>query len=230
MNNQKISQLLCEHYSNTFIKHGRNSKGVDWGDNKTGHLLRLEKMLNVIDVTSVSTACSILDVGCGYGSLLELIRQKKMPIKYTGVDISLPMINSAKSLHPNDEWKCIDILNDSCSGQYDYVVCNGILTQKLNVSHKLMDRYAHELIKKMFSLCRVGIAFNVMTTHVNFQVDNLYYRNPAELLAWCMSELSSKVRVDHSYPLFEYTIYLYRELDNKDKDCDMKCNLAISSV
>lgn len=62
------------------------------------------------------------------------------------------MINSTKSLYPNDEWSCIDILNDSFHGQYDYVVYNGILTQKLNVSHKLMDRYAHELIKKMFNL------------------------------------------------------------------------------
>ena len=50
-----------------------------------------------------------------------------------------------------------------------------------------------------------------MTTHVNYQADNLYYRNPAELLAWCMSELTPRVRLDHAYPLWEYTLYLHRD-------------------
>lgn len=228
MNNHKISQVLCEHYSKTFIDHGRTSKGVDWGEDKENHLLRLQKMLDVIDVNKLSKNNSILDVGCGYGSLFELIRQKGLPIKYTGVDISLPMINSAKSFYPDAEWDCRDILNDSCSRQYDYVVCNGILTQKLNVSHKQMDRYAQEIIKKMFNMCRIGIAFNVMTTHVNFQVDNLYYRNPVELLAWCMSELTSNIRVDHSYHLYEYTMYLYK--DNDMTDCYMKKEAMVSTV
>jgi hypothetical protein len=50
-----------------------------------------------------------------------------------------------------------------------------------------------------------------MTSYVNYQASNLYYRNPAELLAWCMSQLTSKVRLDHAYPLYEYTVYLYRD-------------------
>jgi hypothetical protein len=62
----------------------------------------------------------------------------------------------------------------------------------------------------MFSLCTVGMAFNVMTTKVNYYADNLYYRNPAELFAWCLSEISPHLRLDHSYPLYEYTIYAYR--------------------
>lgn len=95
--------------------------------------------------------------------------------------------------------------------KFDYVVCNGILTQKLDSSIFEMDKYAKKIVKKMYELCEIGIAFNLMTTHVNYFASNLFYRNPIELLAWCMTEITPKVRLDHAYPLFEYTIYLYRE-------------------
>ena len=63
----------------------------------------------------------------------------------------------------------------------------------------------------MFELCEKAVAFNVMTTKVNFFSNNLYYRNPAELLSWCMNEITPYFRLDHSYPLFEYTLYLFRQ-------------------
>jgi hypothetical protein len=73
-----------------------------------------------------------------------------------------------------------------------------------------MDAFAARLIRALFRACRVGCAFNVMTTKVNFFAPNLYYRNPAEMLAWCMSELTPHVRLDHAYPLYEFTVYLFK--------------------
>ena len=44
----------------------------------------------------------------------------------------------------------------------------------------------------------------------SYQEPNLYYRNQSELLAWTMSEISSKIKLDSSYDLkFEYTIFVY---------------------
>ena len=103
------------------------------------------------------------------------------------------------------------VLETSIPGPFDYVVCNGILTQKLDVPGLAMDQFAARLIRRLFLLCERGIAFNVMTTKVNFFSNNLYYRNPSELLAWCMNELSPYVKLDHSYPLYEYTVYVYRD-------------------
>ena len=47
-----------------------------------------------------------------------------------------------------------------------------------------MAEYADRLIRKMFDSCRRGVAFNVMSTAANFMADNLYYRDPAELVDW----------------------------------------------
>jgi hypothetical protein len=62
----------------------------------------------------------------------------------------------------------------------DYVVCAGILTMKLTASILDMNKYAARLIRKMFALCKVGIAFDIMTNQVNFMAENAYYRSPRD--------------------------------------------------
>jgi 2-polyprenyl-3-methyl-5-hydroxy-6-metoxy-1,4-benzoquinol methylase len=208
-----ITQNLRDHYCKTFIKHGLSPEGVDWGPNPADHLLRLNRMLEIFaqDFTSSKERRSILDVGCGYGSMLDLIKDLKLPLDYTGIDVCIEMIDAAKKRYPNSTWLTGDVLELNSMLKHDYVVCNGVLTQKLQVSIRDMDDYLRVVIKKLFELCRIGIAFNVMTTHVNYMESNLFYKNPIELLGWCMTELTSKVRLDHAYPLYEYTIYLYHE-------------------
>ena len=84
------------------------------------------------------------------------------------------------------------------------------LTQKLETSIKEMEHFANSIIKKMFEISEIGIAFNVMSNKVNYMVDNLYYRSPSELMEYCFDHLSRKIKIDHSYPIYEYTVYVYR--------------------
>jgi SAM-dependent methyltransferase len=206
-----VSQLLVDHYKKTFSDHGPTSKGVDWGADYKNHELRLDKMLALINPRNETRhPPSLLDVGCGYGSLLDLVKKRDLVLDYTGIDLCDSMIDAARSRHLDATWLVGDLIDCDDDIRFDYVVCNGVFTQKLSASVKQMDDYLRVLVNRMFQICRVGIAFNVMTTHVNYMSPNLYYRNPIELLGWCMSELSSKIRIDHSYPLYEYTVCLYR--------------------
>lgn len=212
MSNSDISKALAEHYASTFEAHGASPQGVDWGSDPRDHFLRLDRMLDVTRRgTPAGASVSLLDVGCGFGSLLDRSLALGLPLAYTGIDICEPMVLAARQRHPKARWMAGDILTTPDIQRHDFVVCNGILTQKLGTSNRDMDQFLKALVRQMFSLCKVGLAFNVMTTHVNFNAPNLYYRNPAELLAWCMSEVSTKVILDHAYPMFEYTVYLYRE-------------------
>lgn len=212
MSSTNITQLLSEHYGRKFAEHGACPEGVDWGPNPEDHILRLSRMLAVADLgLQPGIRQSILDVGCGYGSLLDLLHERGLDLSYSGIDVCGPMIEAARARHADCSWLVGDVMNLEGERQFDYVVCNGVLTQKLGATIRDMDHFLNVVVTKMFELCRVGVAFNVMTTHVNFMVPNLYYRNPVELLAWCMSELTSRVRLDHAYPMFEYTVYLYRE-------------------
>jgi len=206
---EELIEKLGAHYNETFEKHGATEKGVDWGPDPADHILRLDRMLAVADRGFVAQP-SLLDVGCGYGSLYERMLKKGDKLSYTGVDLSNAMIELARARHPEAKWMACNVLDLPSEPQADYVVCNGVLTQKLSNSQSSMDAFLKRLVKHMYAMARVGIAFNVMSTHVNFTADNLYYRNPAELLGWCMSEVTPRVRLDHAYPLYEYTLYLYR--------------------
>lgn len=203
-----VSEALGRHYAEKFSQHGASSEGVDWGPDETKARLRYEKMLGV--VAGAGGRPSLLDVGCGYGGLLAYAAEQGVALDYTGIDVAGNMVEWAAEHAQAGRFLHGDVLEHEFGGKFDYVVCNGILTQKLDVSGLQMDAFAARLIRRLFELCEVGVAFNVMTTKVNFYSNNLYYRNPAELLAWCMSEVTPHVRLDHAYPLYEYTVYLYR--------------------
>ena len=204
-----ISKALAEHYADKFTAHGATTEGVDWGPDQARALLRYEKILNIADF-AIGTRASLLDVGCGYGGLRQFAMSRNINLDYTGIDVAANMIEWARANLPDGNFIHGDVLDHKFDREFDYVVCNGILTQKLAATELAMDQFAKQLIRKMFSLCTIGTTFNVMTTKVNYYSDNLYYRNPAETFSWCLSEITSHLKLDHSYPLFEYTIYLYR--------------------
>jgi SAM-dependent methyltransferase len=210
----RITAALKQHYSTTFAEHGATARGVDWGRD-ADVALRYDKMLAVLETANVDggearSRASLLDVGCGYGGLFAHASERQIRLDYTGIDVVSEMIEHATTNLPNAHFVCRDVFEETLGEQFDYVVCNGILTQKLTTSIREMDVYAQAMIKRMFELCRRGIAFNLMTNKVNFTVENLYYRSPVELLAYCLADITDRVRLDHSYKLYEYTFYLYR--------------------
>ena len=202
-----ITQKLRDYYSQTFAEHGANAKGVNWGEEHKAEI-RYRAMLAVIPATD--DAASVLDVGCGYGGLLLYARKQGLDLRYHGIDVAANMIEHAQANIPDATFACTDIFDPAVSGEYDYVVCNGILTQKLTATDVEMEAYMDRLIARMFALARKGIAFNIMTKRVDFEADNLFYRSPEEILKKAL-DYSRKVKLDHAYPLYEFTTYIYKD-------------------
>lgn len=207
-----VSERLKQHYEGAFASHGATARGVDWG-REEDVLLRYAKMLAVLDGFDGGRRPSLLDVGCGYGGLLDYATASGRSLRYTGIDLCEPMVLEGRRRHPEARFEVVDVLDFGESRDFDVVVCNGILTQKLDTSIAEMNRFAGRLIPRLFALCRHAAAFNVMTTRVNFMAPNLYYRSPVEMLAYCIDQITPRVRIDHAYPLFEYTVYLHRDAD-----------------
>ena len=202
---------MREHHTDVFRKHGLTPQGVDWGAKEADILLRYDNMLAVIKGEDRSKRVKLLDVGCGYGGLLDRIEQLGLDIEYAGIDIVPEMIAEARNRHPSIRFETGDIFEAKDLGGYDYLVCNGILTQMLDIPIGKMDEFARSLIRRMFELSNEGVAFNMMSNRVNFMVGNLFYKSPAEVLNWCMTEVTPNVRLDHAYPLYEFMVYLYRK-------------------
>ena len=206
-----ISENLKRHYTETFSKHGPSSRGVDWSDSEVKEELRISKVLGVVRDGDSTKGYSILDVGCGYGTALKYLTEKSDNFTYAGIDLVTEMIGEAKKLYPNQSFICGDFLKENFIGNFDYVICNGILTQKLNVEDSMMRNYMHQLVSKMFSLSRIGISFNIMSLYSNYQVDNLFYMNPHEIIDYVGRHFSPHFTVDQSYGLYEFTTYVYKK-------------------
>ena len=200
-----ITRAMQDHYGKTFDDHGCTSEGVDWGVHEDRALLRHERMGDLIE----QRPCSILDVGCGYGAFLDYLGNEG--IDFTGIDVVSNMIDAAKGRHPNAAFICGNFLEHDFGNQtFDYVVCNGIFTQKFDVSDEEMNTFTQSIVKKMFSLADIGIVFNMMTSFVNFRADNLFYKNPTETIDWVMNNLTWRVKLNQAYPLYEYMVYAYQ--------------------
>ena len=207
----KVTAALKDHYSASFEAYGATAKGVGWNKKERARV-RYDKMLAVLDhhISEPTRARpSLLDVGCGYGGLLIHAQQRGIEVDYTGIDPAENMITYARENYPRGRFILGDVLTWEPEESFDYVVCNGILTKKLDASIPEMEAFTCRLVRKIFQLCRVGTAFNVMTTLVDYMEPDLYYKSPSEMLAFCLGALSRHVAIDHGYPLYEYTVYIF---------------------
>lgn len=200
---------IVDHYENCFKKFGDNHNGVDWPKEEDA-ILRYRIMLEII---AAKEDCSLLDFGCGTAHLYDFIlKNSYQNIRYTGLDISKVFIKVCKKKFPDTTFICKDILDSTEQiGMFDYIILNGVFTEKRQLSFDEMFEYFKKMIKVLYFKSNRGIAFNVMTKHVDLERKDLFHL-PFDLLAYFLkSEISRNFIVRNDYGLFEYTVYLFKE-------------------
>ena len=209
MKTQKYLNIVS-HYEACLEKHGDSHLGVDW-PNQADALTRYRVMLEVIRAQERDKV-SLLDFGCGASHLYDYILEKGIShIDYSGLDLSEKFIQLSKQKHPRVNYYCIDILKDSGDlPQFDYVVMNGAFTEKRDLSHEEMWDYFKQMILKTFEHTRVGMAFNAMSAHVDWERDDLFHLPIDKLTGFLVKAVSRDFVIRHDYRLYEYTTYVYR--------------------
>lgn len=210
MSNSDHYKRIYEHYDECFSKHGDSAKGVDW-PNELDAKKRYEVMLGLIDVTAPSA--SILDIGCGAGHFLDHLNNnpQKPKLIYTGLDISEKFIHHCKTKHPQSQWILADLLIQKLDSTYDYVIMNGVFTEKVTLSFNEMLVFWKDLLSEAFKYANKGLVFNVMSTQVDWERDDLFHL-PLDVMANFVSkDLSRHFSIRKDYGLYEYAVYIYRQ-------------------
>lgn len=209
VNANKITKKNKDYYENTLKIHGSNFKGMNWSSSKSQYL-RFEQLCK-IDKLKNST---LHDIGCGNGELLIFLKKKKIKFRsYMGSDISSIMINLCqKRFYKNKKasFKTLDISIDKNIKTSDYVFASGIFNVKNNVSSKLWKDYVFTTISKMFENAKKGIAFNLMTFDTTFRDNKFFYLSVDEIIRFLRKKVSKKIIINHSYNLWEYTVFVYK--------------------
>jgi cyclopropane fatty-acyl-phospholipid synthase-like methyltransferase len=89
-----ILNQVNQYYSEKIIKNGATPQGVDWNSVESQEL-RFEVLSTVI---TEQANFSILDYGCGFGSMYDYFKKKYTNFNFVGLDISDEMINQALKL------------------------------------------------------------------------------------------------------------------------------------
>ena len=65
-------------------------------------------------------------------------------------------------------------------------------------------------ILKMFKFAKKGIAFNLMTFDTTYRDKKIFYLSADEILRFLRKKVSKKIIINHSYNLWEYTVFVYK--------------------
>ena len=202
---------IVSHYEACLEQHGDSHLGVDW-PRQEDVAKRHRVMLDVIK-PGANRNVSLLDFGCGAAHLNEyIVEQGLKHIDYAGLDLSEKFVRLAQSKFPSNRFFCVDLLEENASlPVFDYVVLNGVFTEKRELSFDEMFAYFKRLVTRVFAQASIGIAFNVMSKHVDWERDDLFHLPFDTLAAFLTKDVTRNFVFRNDYGLYEYTTYVYHD-------------------
>jgi SAM-dependent methyltransferase len=189
-------------------RHGSAPEGAQWSDSRTQRL-----RLGVLSEVGDLRASKVLDFGCGTGALFAYLSEELgFTGEFVGYDLAWPAIDLARQLHPAGRFERRDVLSQGVHEDFDYILASGVFNNRTSDGWGLMTT----LLAALWPYARRALAFNALSTYVDFREDHLWYVDPGEVFAWCKRELSPALSLRHDYQLkagvipFEFTVFVYR--------------------
>jgi Methyltransferase domain len=202
---------IVAHYESCLDEHGDTPRGVDWPHAEDA-AKRYQVMLDLLRPADMHRRVRLLDFGCGASHLYEYILSHRLEhIEYSGLDLSAKFVELSKSKFPNNTYYCGDLLDDpGLIPSFDFIVMNGVFTEKRSLTFDDMLVYFQRLADCVFSKATTGIAFNVMSTQVDWTREDLFHLPLDILTGYLVENLSRNFVIRNDYGLYEYTTYVYR--------------------
>jgi len=208
MTNMQHAELLrdvARYYSEKLSAHGQTPQGVDW-NGEGGQQLRFEQLTKLI--TPTTQTYRINDIGCGYGALVDFLRDRFPRFSYVGTDISPDMVQAAR-LRYKDVPGVQFLEAGAPAAPADFGIASGIFNLRQGRSDKDWLDYIKSTLDVIDDTSEQGFSFNCLTSYSDaekMRPDILYYADPAELFDHCKRNYSRNVALLHDYDLYEFTI------------------------
>ncbi|MDW3177648.1 MAG: class I SAM-dependent methyltransferase [Acidimicrobiia bacterium] len=205
-------RTIVDHYEQCFETHGPGHLGVDWPNAEDADV-RYAVMLGI-----ASGPSSVLDFGCGSGGMLDYM-QRQDPrfdnLDYRGHDLSSMYIEYCRRKYPEVVFTCGDVLDGFVLEPADFIVANGVFTEKLDLTQEEMLEFLWSMLSVLFDSARRGVAFNVMSTKVEWEREDLFHLEADLVRQFASDTLGASCQIVEDYGLYEYTVYLYRDQEQR---------------
>lgn len=192
------------HYKSLLAKYGDSPQATQYSDVETQEL-RFKYLLEIGDMSNKT----ILDFGCGTAHLATYLKSKDVNFDYIGVDIVPEFIELSKKKFPEFRFGRYEEFADVA---VDYVIISGVFNNLMEDNRK----FYQETISKLFKLASKGMAFNMMSSYVDYFDEGLFYEQPERVFSFIKNEITPLVTLRNDYrikdniPPFDFTMYLYK--------------------
>lgn len=206
---------LAEIFGRALEKNGVTPQGVLW-PRSADLARRFEVLLGPLNLPGRDPAqpAALLDLGCGPGFLLDWLAENGWQdrIAYTGTDITDITMRHAAARWPAHKFLRRDVRDAPFPAQsFDYALICGIFTARFHIPHAEFRAMAQETLRAVWPSVREGLAFNVMSKHVDWEREDLFHWPLDEIMGFCKAELSRHVSFRLDYGLWETAVFIRRE-------------------
>lgn len=200
-----IARDVTCYYDGTLADHGPTPRGVDWSCKPTQEL----RFIKLLRICTFKSACSINDLGCGYGALREFLRQRHRhaSIDYLGVDLSESMVAAARARWghlPQTRFETTSALPRVA----DYSVASGLFNVRLNHADSEWEPWVAAILRTLHAASRLGFAVNFLAPPQPGEASpSALYRPAVDQWAnYCEEALGATVERITGYGMREYTL------------------------
>lgn len=201
---------IIEHYNQNARRYGLSQEALGWTGGR--HWKRFDALTSGIDFSGTR----ILDVGCGYGSLLEYLGKRGVSlssISYTGIDIVPAFIEEARRQWgqlSNVNFETQDVYSFRSQTEFDWVICNGTFSLESGRNNRPLLDYLTEVVGRTFAIANRGVALSFVSNRVDWRDSHTLYVDPAVALAAALI-VSPSVSLTTRPFNFEFFLQLTRE-------------------
>ncbi len=189
-------------YEEKVRKYGYDHRGLGFR-NRSSQEKRFEALLGLGEFAGRR----VLDVGCGFGDLLEFLMLHGIRPIYTGLDVCKPMIQRCQERFQGDvaHFVCADVLEYQPEQQFDFVVASGLFGLDAEGARERI----RPTLERLFGWSRIGTAVNFLSAGYPRPVEGRIYVEPGKALEAGLA-LTPAARLDHSYLPNDFTLHLYK--------------------
>ena len=202
--NKQISKI----YSKRFDNYNNTPKGVFW-NSKLSQDLRLNIILDkILQNTKKNEKCSIADIGCGYGRLYEIIKERNLDNKfqYYGFDINQNLINFCKN---NKDFENVEFeISAFPFKNIDYVVMSGTYNLTPTNNIPLWEDYIIKNLTSNWKFVKKAMIFNCLIKEKRKIEKKLYYTELSWIQKICEKNFCDPEVIKHNLLKDDITIIL----------------------
>jgi SAM-dependent methyltransferase len=213
---RKDVERLSEIYPPRDAAVGSDLDAVGWPAKPSDLAARYEVLLSPIDFSAHSKdePLRLLDVGSGLGLLLEYLAANSLldRVDYTGVDLLDSMLTESRRRWPRHRFDQRDIRDEPYDDdEFDYCIVCGVFTVKNGNTYHETRAFAQDTLKAVWPSVKLGLAFNSMSKHSDWERDDLFHWPLDEIMAFCKGDLSRHVSFRLDYGPWEAATLVHKK-------------------